>query len=115
MAKFRSTKINPGKFETTLEKIETAVKDNFIQTKTCIDASDANCAMQLLKKYEWVGKVCDQSLKDLISEKDKKLSLGDSATLALYFRWLKRINAHLRNITTSIVNPFDRIGFTPKK
>lgn len=114
IAKFRSQKINPGTYENILEKIESAVKDNFLQTKTCIETSDANSAMKLLKKYEWVGKECDQSLKDLISEKDKKLSLGDSASLALYFRWLKRINAHLRNITTSIVNPFDRIGFKPK-
>jgi hypothetical protein len=36
-------------------------------------------------------------------------------SLAMYFRWLKRINSHLRNITTSVVNPFDRIGFEPKK
>ena len=25
-----------------------------------------------------------------------------------------RVNAHLRNIVTSVVNPFHRIGFEPK-
>ncbi len=45
----------------------------------------------------------------------KNLSVGSAVTLALYFRSLKRINGHLRNITTSVVNPFHRIGFKPKK
>ena len=45
----------------------------------------------------------------------KSLTTTAAATLALYIRWLKRINAHLRNITTSIVNPFDLIGFKPDK
>ena len=55
-----------------------------------------------------------EALSDLILEKDKTLKPGDAVALALYFRWLKRTNAHLRNITTSVVNPFDRIGYQPK-
>ena len=33
---------------------------------------------------------------------------------ALYIRFLKRISAHLMNIASSVVNPFDRIGFREK-
>jgi len=51
---------------------------------------------------------------DMIKEEDKNIPCGDAISLGLYFRWLKRINSHLRNITTSIVNPFDRIGFEPE-
>ncbi len=32
-------------------------------------------------------------------------------TKVMYLRFLKRIAAHLNNIATSFVNPFDRIGF----
>jgi len=32
-------------------------------------------------------------------------------TRVLYLRFIKRIAAHLNNIATSFVNPFDRIGF----
>ena len=42
-------------------------------------------------------------------------SSADAACLALYIRYLKRVCAHLRNISTSIVNPFHRIGFREKK
>jgi hypothetical protein len=51
----------------------------------------------------------------LVKEEDKSIRPGDAVSLGLYFRWLKRINSHLRNIVTSVVNPFDKIGFKPKK
>ncbi len=106
-------KLKGGNAKACLKKIEHAVKDNFIRTKECIVRSDAEAALKLLNDYEWLSRECDQKMHDLIQEKDKKMSSGDAATLALYFRWLKRIHSHLRNITTSIVNPFDRIGFQP--
>ena len=34
-----------------------------------------------------------------------------SVAAALYIRYLKRISAHLMNIASSVVNPFERIGF----
>jgi phosphate transport system protein len=114
LATCRSTKLNAGIFSKDLDKIEESVKDYFLQTKTYIKTCDDKGALELFNKYEWIGKQCDHCLIELVHEKDKTISLGDSATLALYFRQLKRINAHLRNITTSIVNPFDRIGFKPK-
>ena len=36
---------------------------------------------------------------------------NEAVTTALYVRFLKRISAHLMNIASSVVNPFDRIGF----
>ena len=106
-------RLQGGLFEKSLKKVEKAVQDNFIRTKKSIESSDAEAAMKLLKEYEWVNRECDKISNELIQEKDKNIRSGDAATLALYFRWLKRINSHLRNITTSVVNPFDRIGFKP--
>lgn len=114
LVSYHPEKLKGGKFEKDLQRIEAAVKDNFVRTKACIESSDVAAALSLLREYEWVSKVSDDCLNGLIQEKDKKVSPGDSATLALYFRWLKRINSHLRNITTSVVNPFDRIGFKPE-
>jgi hypothetical protein len=62
-----------------------------------------------------VNDACDEIVEALVRKKERGLKPGDSAALALYTRWLKRINSHLRNITTSVVNPFDRIGFEPKE
>ena len=107
-------KLHGGEFEGELLRIEAAVEDNFIQTKKCFEEGKADLAHELLDKYAWVNDVCDEIVKAIVQEKDPNILSGDAAALILYVRWLKRINSHLRNITTSVVNPFDRIGFQPK-
>jgi phosphate uptake regulator len=107
--------LHGGDFEDEIVRIEEAVGDNFVQAKKCFEEENANMALELLEKYAWVNDLCDRILVDVVKEKDKSIKPGDAAALVLYTRWLKRINSHLRNITTSVVNPFDRIGFEPKK
>ena len=115
LAMLHPAKLKGGAFEDDLEEIERAVKDNFVRTRKCIEKSQAKCALQLLNEYEWVSKACDKALQGLVEEKDKDLPSSEAVSVALYIRWLKRINAHLRNITTSVVNPFDRIGYQPEE
>jgi hypothetical protein len=91
------------------------LEDNFNLTNKCFREGDENTALELLTKYIWVNDACDNVVQALVKQKDRNLKPGDSAALTLYTRWLKRINSHLRNITTSVVNPFDRIGFEPKE
>jgi len=107
-------KLHGGEFEETIIRIEEGLHDNFIQTKKCFKEADANFALELLEKYAWVNDACDQIVTDVVKERDKSIKPGSAAALVLYTRWLKRINSHLRNITTSVVNPVDRIGFQPK-
>ncbi len=106
-------RLHGEKFEMDMKRVETAVENNFIRTKSCFESADEKSALQLLKEYEWVSRVCDDCLFRLIREDNKNIGSGDAVSLALYFRWLKRINSHLRNISSSVVNPFDRIGFKP--
>ena len=107
-------KLKGGKFEKNLQRVEAAVEDNFVKTRACFESGDKKSALKLLEEYKWVNDVCDDSLEGLIREDDKDIRSGDAVALGIYFRWLKRVNSHLRNITTSVVNPFDRIGFEPK-
>ena len=60
---------------------------------------------------EEISAVCDQIDDELVKGTVGEISSGDSAALALYARYLKRISAHLNNMISSVVNPFDRIGF----
>ena len=108
-------KLHGGQFEEEIDRIESAVDDNFVQTKKCFEEGNADLAIELLDKYAWVNDVCDEIVVAVVKEKDANIRPGDATALVLYVRWLKRINSHLRNITTSVVNPFDRIGFQPKK
>ena len=75
--------------------------------------SDESIAQGILADHRNLTQRCDETVRELISGEDK-LSRPEAVTLALYFRYLKRVGAHLTNIASSIVNPFHRIGFKPK-
>ena len=45
---------------------------------------------------------------------DDSIPTRDAVIMALTVRFLKRISAHLSNLASSVVNPFDRIGFKPR-
>jgi Na+/phosphate symporter len=107
-------KLQGGVYEEDLQKIEEAVDDNFIKVRKYFEIGDIESSSQLLKDYEWIPGTCDRNLDALVKGNNKDISRSDAVALGVYFRWLKRIYAHLRNITTSIVNPFDRIGYNPK-
>ena len=101
-------------FEEDLKKIEAAVEESFKRVRKIFETTDSQGAEKLLGDYQWVSRLCDQHVIDYIKGMDKKISSSDAASLALYYRYLKRINSHLRNVATSVVNPFDQIGFTHK-
>ncbi|MFQ5902290.1 MAG: PhoU domain-containing protein, partial [Candidatus Binatia bacterium] len=93
-------KLHGGMFEEDLKKIETAVEDTFKRVRTAFETTDVQDAEKLLNEYQWVNRLCDQRVIDYIKGVDKNISSVDAVSLALYFRYLKRINSHLRNIAT---------------
>ena len=104
-------KLHGGMFEEDLKRIEAAVEDMFRRVRKSFETTNVQDAEKLLRDYYWVNRLCDQHVIDYIKGVDKSISSDDAVSLALYFRYLKRINSHLRNIATSVVNPFDQIGF----
>lgn len=92
--------------------IEDEVTTRFDKTLEAIHSQDSGVADTLFKSYkEIISAKSDKLVYDIISG---ELSFGDaqtSATVALYARYLKRIGAHLKNITSVLVNPFDTIGY----
>lgn len=102
-------------FEERLLKIENSVTENFSGTINCFKNADENLAAELVGKYKWISQESDDILMALIREEDKNLGSGSAVALSLYIRSLKRINSHLRNIASGVVNPFHRIGYKVKK
>ena len=115
LAENHPKKLKGGKYSKDLKKIEDAITDSFLMVKQSFEEADTEKASKLLNDYAWINRLCDQHVIDYIKEKDDSLSQCDAVTLALYYRFLKRINSHLRNIASSVVNPFHRIGFYKKK
>ena len=111
------TEMHPGELpdkeiRDVLNQIESTVKNTFNTTRSCIEDGDEDTALDLYHTTKELGRVCDENIKSLITS---ETDLGTSGIVyALYFRYLKRINAHLRNIVSSVINPYDRIGYKPK-
>ena len=74
------------------------------------DAEKATVAMQAHKKTK---EGCDRIIEQMFKNPDNDTS--QAIVAVLYARYLKRVNAHLKNIATSVVNPFDMIGYTRKR
>ena len=108
-------RLHAGEFEDDLITLERAVEDTFGRTIYCFKNSDEKAAFNLLKEYKWMSKAFDNKIQSLMRGEDTTLTTGSAVALAIYLRALKRIFSHLRNVTSSVVNPFHRIGFKPKK
>jgi phosphate uptake regulator len=102
-----------GVFEEDVKRIEETVSHLFERIAPTLEASDQDTARDLIEGATWIKKKCDEIDHELIQEKDRTLGPGDAVSIALYVRYLKRIGAHLMNALSSVINPFDRIGFSP--
>lgn len=115
LAKNYHSRLKPKGFKADLLKIEAAVQDMFARVRDQFKNGDIVDAEKMLEEYSWVCKLCDACETDLIKMSDRNIPSARAVALALYIRHLKRISGHLRNVSTSVVSPFDKIGFTPKK
>jgi len=104
--------IKSEEFSEDLYHVEQEVISRFSKTIEAIHTQDADVARSMMVSYkETLTSISDDIVKGCISG---EITLGDESktvSLALYARYLKRIGAHLKNITTVLVNPFDAVGY----
>ena len=104
--------INYGDLSDELVSIEEEVKSRFASTIDVIENQDEDLARALIENYkQTVSSVSDKIVDGIVKGKVKLDSQSHSASLVLYARYLKRIGAHLKNITSTVVNAYDRIGY----
>lgn len=116
LAEVHPQRLTVSEYEETLRDIEQEIKSRFDGTIDVLKDQDVEKARMMMNTFmAEISGICDRIDEDLVQGKVERLTPSDSAALALYVRYLKRISAHLNNIATSVVNPFDRIGFYEKK
>ena len=111
LAQHHPGKLNAGKWEADLKRIEETVSNNFGVLIEAFEQSDSTLAKQLLDELWKVKNECDDCNWELLKDNDLNLKVSDAVALAMYMRYLKRIASHLMNVATSIVNPFHKIGY----
>ena len=99
-------------FSDELHHVEQEVVARFSKTLEAIHTQDVEVARSMMVSYkETLTGVSDDIVNGCISG---KITLGNESktvALALYARYLKRIGAHLKNITTILINPFEAVGY----
>jgi len=104
-------KLTCGSHESEVRKIETTVKTMFKLLLEALPSGDVDKAKEVMSEHWWIARHTEEIIAALISHDDAGLPCNEAVATALYVRFLKRVSAHLMNIASSIVNPFDRIGF----
>ena len=112
LAKYYPKKLRSEKISEDLRIIEQAVIERFQNTVKAVEEMDEIAARELIKSYRSdLGKLSDNLVASSISG---DLKIGEehmASSMVLYARYLKRIGAHLKNITSVVINPFESIGY----
>lgn len=101
-------------YDKRFETVRGKTLEQFELTHRALENNDEKAAREMVKRYDKISKTCDGLLEELIaSHSDEETIEKRFLGLVLIMRYLKRVNAHLKNIATSVVNPFPEIGFRP--
>jgi phosphate uptake regulator len=112
MAVHHPKKLNGGSVEDRLAEIEKISFKLFEDTIDAFKNQDIEKARGLMGYYkENVSTQSDAITNDVIAGKIGDLDIGNASAVGLYARYLKRIAAHSRNLISSVVNPFEKIGY----
>tara|TARA_Y100001001_G_C7960997_1_gene292515 strand:- start:172 stop:837 length:666 start_codon:yes stop_codon:yes gene_type:complete len=107
-----SKKLNGGSVEDRLAEIEKISFKLFEDTIDAFKNQDIEKARGLMGSYKKnISIQSDAITNDIIAGKISDLDTGSASSVGLYARYLKRIAAHSRNLISSIVNPFEKIGY----
>jgi phosphate uptake regulator len=116
LARDHEQKLVGGDQEENVRLIEEAIARHFPMAIEVLKSHDQDKGREIMRAEDKVGKTVDAICSGLIkSGGGDNLDTGTAVCVALYARYLKRINAHLSTIASAIVNPFARIGFREKK
>lgn len=105
--------LKAAEYEDRVQELERRVMQGFDRVSLAFEESNEAEARELMATHKGFTRLADGLLEDLIAGNDS-LNKGDAITLAMYVRYLKRVESHLNNIVSSVVNPFPRIGYQSK-
>jgi phosphate uptake regulator len=115
LATMHQKRLDGGPFEENIAAIENHLHDIFPKVIELLKKQDVEMARDILRREEPIGKMSEAIVYAIVTEDGKGLGVKSAVCLSLYARHLKRINAHLTNIASAVVNPFPRLGFRMKE
>lgn len=112
LSRAANIKLDAGILEDELTDIELEIENLFDVVSKAFEDYDKDLAESVINKK--LTRRCEILIHQLMTE-DIGLRAQNAVVAALYIRYLKRIAAHLLNIATSLVQPFEKVRFMPKE
>ena len=105
-------RLKAGDYEEQLQDIENATTKYLNETIDAFKEQNIDKARELMSNYKSdISSTSSNIVNGIVSNKNNEFSPDVAGALCLYARYLKRIAAHSRNLISSVVNPFERIGY----
>jgi phosphate uptake regulator len=95
-----------------VREITQKIESSTVTTREAFEDGDAEKANDVMSVYTWISNTCDVHLQTIAGDHD--LEVRTAVAYCLLFRYFKRISLHLRNIASSVVNPFHKLGYKPE-
>jgi phosphate transport system protein len=103
------------KYSDTFQKLWRETTQMFDEAIRAFKEENEQLAHKVLEEYTHISKICDEIIVQILTEGKSKGIKKDLVFLVLLMRYFKRVNAHLKNIASTVVNPFHRIGYKFKE
>ena len=100
-----------GPYIDRVREIARKVSGAFETTIKAFHEGDSELARQVMEIQAELARECDLLTDKLLAETE---TCGRDAVIrALLLRFLKRVGAHLKNVASSLVNPYHKLGYKP--
>jgi len=101
-----------GDYFDEIRALRDEIEPLFDQTRKVIKEMKKESGKEEMQKCTNIAKRCDELLNKLLDDNHEP---GRAILATLVLRYMKRIASHLKNVASSVVNPFARLGYKPKE
>jgi phosphate uptake regulator len=101
------------KYADDLREMADLVTASFTQTRRAFAEEDHTVANEVIVEERTLAKASDAMVEKIANDDD--LDANQAVCLALGFRFLKRVNAHLGNVASTVIMPLHKIDYFDEK
>lgn len=107
------TTLEEDEFMGIVDSMKTVIREQFDFTYNAFKDSDAIKAKKVLSTYNGL-KLLHEGLIKMLND-DETIEKNKAIVLACLSIYLRRISAHLKNISSSVIEPYPYLGFDPEE
>jgi phosphate transport system protein len=100
-----------GPYIDRIREIEAEVTRLHTMTVEAFEQGDSELGRKAMELQAELSRQCDALTDKLLAETE--MPGRDAVIRALLLRFLKRVSAHLKNVASSLVNPYHKLGYKP--